>query len=205
MTEGSSEAGARGVKESRRFRVCSREPCDHTLGAHVRVPLTPVSAQDTKERKPQATPWGRRSSRTDGCQTACSGRPTPVPEGATGSRELWGWGASGSGGRRRSDLRPQGREVCLSWRATGCNPPSPLRLGTASRPPWGASRHRKVGISGPRGTEVGQAVSARPVPCPPASATRNSNILRAWHGGGAFGRAAGPGLAAGVAPAMRSR
>lgn len=165
-------------------------------------PCRPRTRRRGSHRPPRG---GRRSSRTDGCQTARSGRPTPVPEGATGSRGLWGWGARGSGGHRRSDLRPQGREVCLSWRATGCNPPSPLRLGTASRPPWGASRHRKVGISGPRGTEVGQAVSARPVPCPPASATRNSNILRAWHGGGAFGRAAGPGLAAGVAPAMRSR
>lgn len=41
----------------------------------------------------------------------------------------------------------------------------------ASGPPWGASRRRKVGISGPQGTEVGQAVSAHPVLCPLASVT----------------------------------
>lgn len=70
----------------------------------MRVPLTPVSAQDTKERKPQAPPWGlavqqdRRMS--DGPLR------TPHPRAGGSDREP---GAVGLGGEwlwRASEKRP---------------------------------------------------------------------------------------------------
>lgn len=118
-----------------------------------------------------------RSGGADGCQTARSSPPrppAPTPEGATRTRELWGWGARArggfaqvsSGGHRERDLRPQGSEVCLS------NLPSSLRPGDGQRATLGCLS------SGPQGTEVGQAVSARPILCPLASVTWKV-ILRA--------------------------
>lgn len=192
VTGDPSRAGGSGVKESHasfcawsQLRVGSREPRDRMCACACR--RTPVGVRGSPSprcqpgtrrggscRPPRGGPALRRGRwMSDGpLQPALP--PAPTPEGATRTRELWGWGARArggfaqvsSGGHRERDLRPQGSEVCLS------NLPSSLRPGDGQRATLGCLS------SGPQGTEVGQAVSDRPVLCPLASVTWKV-ILRA--------------------------